>query len=91
MDLLIVDDEKHAREALEDFLSERFSITLAADGQEALEKLQKKLDSLGHSDLVLLVTHQVVILEQTGLAPKSGEMVLYNSLTKKTGRYMVDY
>ena len=56
-----------------------------------MEKLQKKLDSLGHSDLVLLVTHQVVILEQTGLAPKSGEMVLYNSLTKKTGRYMVDY
>ena len=56
-----------------------------------MDKLQKKLDSLGNSDLVLLVTHQVVIFEQTGLAPKSGEMVLYNSLTKKARRYMVDH
>ncbi len=56
-----------------------------------MEKLQKKLDSFGHSDLALFVTHQVVISEQTGIAPQSGEMVLYNSLTKKTGRYMVDY
>ena len=56
-----------------------------------MDKLQKKLDSLGNSDLVLLVTHQVVIFEQTGLAAKSGEMVLYNSLTKKARRYMVDH
>ena len=56
-----------------------------------MDKLQKKLDSLVHSDLVLFVTHQVVIFEQTGLAPKSGEMILYNSVTKKTRRYLVDY
>ena len=58
---------------------------------KVMDKLRKKLGSLGHSDLVLLVTHQVVIFEQTGIAPKSGEMVLYNSLTKQTSRYMVDY
>tara|TARA_B100000927_G_scaffold124511_1_gene100435 strand:- start:147 stop:746 length:600 start_codon:yes stop_codon:yes gene_type:complete len=57
---------------------------------EVMDKLRKKLGSLGHSDLVLLVTHQVVIFEQTGIAPKSGEMVLYNSLTKQTSRYMVE-
>ena len=58
---------------------------------KVMDKLRKKLGSLGHSDLVLLITHQVVIFEQTGIAPKSGEMVLYNSLTKQTSRYMVDY
>ena len=57
---------------------------------KVMDKLRKKLDSLGHSDLVLLVTHQVVILAQTGIAPKSGEMVLYNSITKQKSRYMVD-
>ena len=58
---------------------------------QVMDKLQKKLDLLGYSDLVLFVTHQVVILEQTGVAPKSGEMVLYNSITKQKARYMVDH
>ena len=58
--------------------------------EKVMDKLRKKLDSLSHSDLVLLVTHQVVILAQTGIAPKSGEMVLYNTLTKQKSRYMVD-
>ena len=57
---------------------------------KVMAKLRKKLNSLSHSDLVLLVTHQVVILAQTGIAPKSGEMVLYNSLTKQKNRYMID-
>ena len=58
---------------------------------QVMNKLQKKLDSLGHSDLALFVTHQVVISEQTGIVPRSGEMVLYNSITKQKARYMVDY
>jgi len=58
---------------------------------QVMNKLQKKLDSLGYSDLALFVTHQVVILEQTGIVPRSGEMVLYNSITKQKGRYMIDY
>ena len=58
---------------------------------QVMNKLQKKLDSLDNSDLVLFVTHQVVITEQTGVAPRSGEMVLYNSITKEKARYMVGY
>ena len=58
---------------------------------QVMNKLQKKLDSLGYSDLALFVTHQVVISEQTGIEPRSGEMVLYNSITKQKARYMIDY
>ena len=58
---------------------------------QVMNKLQKKLDSLDNSDLVLFVTHQVVITEQTGVVPSSGEMVLYNSITKEKIRYMVGY
>ena len=58
---------------------------------QVMNKLQKKLDSLGYSDLALFVTHQVVIFEQTGIVPRSGEMVLYNSITKQKARYMIDY
>ena len=57
---------------------------------QVMSKLQKKLDSLGYSDLALFVTHQVVIAEQTGVVPKSGEMVLYNSITKQKARYVVN-
>ena len=58
---------------------------------QVMNKLQKKLDSLGYSDLALFVTHQVVISEQTGIVPRSGEMVLYNSINKEKARYMVGY
>ena len=55
-----------------------------------MDKLRKKLDSLKSSDIVLFVTHQVVITEITGEVPRSGEMVLYNSITKKKIRFVVD-
>ena len=58
---------------------------------QVMNKLQKKLDSLGYSDLALFVTHQVIISEQTGIVPRSGEMVLYNSITKQKVRYMINY
>ncbi len=58
---------------------------------QVMNKLRKKLDSLGYSDLALFVTHQVVISEQTGIVPRSGEMVLYNSINKQKARYMIDY
>jgi len=57
---------------------------------QVMDKLWKKIDSLNFSDLVLFVTHQVVITEITGEVPRSGEMVLYNSITKKKRRLMVD-
>ena len=55
-----------------------------------MAKLRRKLNSLKTSDLVLFVTHQVVITELTGAVPRSGEMVLYNSLTKQKSRFIVD-
>ena len=58
---------------------------------QVMNKLQKKLGSLGYSDFALFVTHQVVISEQTGVVPRSGEMVIYNSITKQKARYMIDY
>ena len=58
---------------------------------QVMNKLQKKLDSLGYSDLALFVTHQVVISEQTGIVPRSGEMGLYKSISKQKARYMVDF
>ena len=61
-----------------------------ANKDKVMKELRNKLDSLGHKDLVLLVTHQVIILEQTGVAPRSGEMVLYNSLTKQKHRHIID-
>ena len=55
-----------------------------------MNKLWQKLNFVKFSDLVLFVTHQVVITEITGEFPRSGEMVLYNSTTKKKSRLMVD-
>ena len=55
-----------------------------------MNKLWQKLNFVKFSDLVLFVTHQVVITEITGEFPRSGEMVLYNSMTKKKSRLMVD-
>ena len=55
-----------------------------------VNKLRKKIKSLKSSDFVLFVTHQVVITEITGEVPRSGEMVLYNSITKKKSRLMID-
>ena len=56
-----------------------------------MAKLRKKLASLKPSSLVLFVTHQVVITELTDEVPRSGEMVLYNSITKQKSRFMVDF
>ena len=46
-----------------------------------MAQLRRKLGSLKPSDLVLFVTHQVVITELTEVVPRSGEMVLFNTIT----------
>lgn len=56
-----------------------------------MAKLRRKLASLKPSDLVLFVTHQVVITELTDEVPRSGEMVLFNTITKQKSRFMVDF
>ena len=46
--------------------------------EETLGKLMKKLESLDKTGRVLMVTHQVVISEITGINVASGEAVAYN-------------
>jgi len=52
-----------------------------ADREETLKKLQERLDHLPPGELVLMVTHQVVISAVTGNSVGSGGLVLYNSTT----------
>jgi len=50
--------------------------------QETLALLRDKLDSLSSDDLVLMVTHQVVISAITDISPPSGGLVVYNTSTQ---------
>ena len=55
-----------------------------SDKNEVLKKLNKKLSSTKNDELVLMVTHQVVISNITGIAPPSGGIVIYNSQTRQS-------
>ena len=55
-----------------------------SDKSEVLKKLNKKLAAIESEMLVLMVTHQVVISNITGIAPPSGGIVIYNSQTKQS-------
>ena len=50
--------------------------------QETLALLRDKLDSLSSDDMVLMVTHQVVISAITDISPPSGGLVVYNTSTQ---------
>lgn len=52
------------------------------DRQETLALLRDKLDNLSSDDLVLMVTHQVVISAITDISPPSGGLVVYNTSTQ---------
>ena len=58
---------------------------------EVLKKLSKKLSSTKNNELVLMVTHQVVILNITGIAPPSGGIVIYNSQTRQSKQINIEY
>ena len=58
---------------------------------EVLKKLNKKLSSTKNNELVLMVTHQVVILNITGIAPPSGGIVIYNSQTRQSKQINIEY
>ena len=49
---------------------------------KVLKKLNTKLKEIKSDELVLMITHQVVIYNITGISPPSGGFVLYNSFTK---------
>jgi phosphohistidine phosphatase SixA len=53
-----------------------------ADREQTLRQLKSYLDSLKQDDLVLLVTHQVVISAVTGIYAPSGGVVLFNTTTQ---------
>lgn len=50
--------------------------------QETLQILETKLARLSGDDLVLMVTHQVVISAITGISPPSGGLVVFNTNTR---------
>jgi len=52
-----------------------------ADRQKTLALLKSELARLGPDELVLMVTHQVVIRAVTGSSVESGGIVLYNTAT----------
>ena len=58
---------------------------------EVLKKLNKKLSSTTNDELVLMVTHQVVISNITGIAPPSGGIVIYNSQTRQSKQINIEY
>ena len=53
-----------------------------ADRDQTLRQLKSYLDSLKPNELVLLVTHQVVISAVTGIYAPSGGVVLFNTTAK---------
>ena len=53
-----------------------------ADREQTLRKLKRYLGSLKQDELVLLVTHQVVISAVTGVYAPSGGVVLFNTASK---------
>ena len=56
------------------------------DRTQTLAALQERFDSLDSEELILMVTHQVVITAATGVFPASGEMVLLNTQTGQAQR-----
>ncbi|NCF49375.1 MAG: histidine phosphatase family protein [Bacteroidetes bacterium] len=52
-----------------------------ADRSETLALLDAKMAEIKSDQLVLMVTHQVVITAVTGITPRSGGMIAFNSRT----------
>ena len=57
------------------------------DRDETLRLLRQALSATPPEDLVLMITHQVVIQAITGISPRSGGMVLFNSNTDQSMRF----
>ncbi len=57
-----------------------------AHKEKTLALLSQKLDRVGRDELILMVTHQVIMTELTGIFPHSGELIFYNTRTEETTR-----
>lgn len=62
-----------------------------SDKSQVMKILLKKLDTIKDDDLILMVTHQVVISHITGISPSSGGIVLYSTLTGKSKNFVINY
>ena len=62
-----------------------------SDKSQVIKILLKKLDTIKDDDLILMVTHQVVISHITGISPSSGGVVLYSTLTGKSKNIVINY
>ena len=51
--------------------------------KKVLSLLHDKLNNVKNDEIILLVTHQVVISKITNISPPSGGMVIYNTKNKK--------
>ena len=56
------------------------------DRSETLAMLRARMERIEPGQLVLMVTHQVVISAITGIAPRSGGIIAYNSRTSTARR-----
>lgn len=62
--ILVVDDEENIREFLKEFLEEHnFKVTLADDGQKALELIEENLPGLMIVDLLLPGEHGIPLIK----------------------------
>ena len=55
-----------------------------------LKKLRNKLNTMDKKSLTLMITHQVVIAEITGIYTNSGGVVLYNTYNKTTKEILLN-
>ena len=58
--------------------------------KEVIGKLRAKLKELKKENLILMITHQVVINEITGINTTSGGIVLYNTISKDAIEYIIE-
>jgi len=56
------------------------------DRAATLAMLRNRMQQIEAGQLVLMVTHQVVISAITGIAPRSGGIIAYNSRTGSARR-----
>ena len=62
--ILVVEDEEKIREFLKEFLEEHnFNVTLADDGQQALELIEENLPELMITDLLLPGEHGIPLIK----------------------------
>ncbi len=84
--VLIVDDEKWVQEVFKDFceLTDAFSVELANDGNEAIEKASKKSYDLITLDLIMPELSGLdVLVELKKITPKVPIMIITGNATDK--------